>query len=356
MPRKKYWKKAAVKILCHPNKGSTACNKIAFNDNKNKYRVENGSDTTYDPTPSQCLQLSDASFVHGNIHQGDVMFTELTRGRQCTCNALVALCKLRHITELSMPSSSDIDDILIKGDELYHNVIMNLAFNHTLANYYLTFDELPTKFDINRMVYNITKHPFLCGDCYAKTNSELLGYSMHNGLLESFQSSSTVLLMMGGTCIAVLKGSNGSYYLCDSHARNDKGLPSSYGTSIFMAFDSFRSLMKTIEGLAHKICTQETNFEILPITIETKQGKIQYKKPSSDEANTGYSMIRYMKDQMTRTNDMLKSSVINTQAVTSCEVINEKLHANREYLKLAKQKSTCRGSLLYKKKENDKIK
>ena len=292
--------------------------------------------------------------VHGNIHQGDEMFTDISRGRQCTCNALVALCKLRHVDlSNSMPLSTDLDHILLKGDELYHNVIMNLAYNHTLVNYYLTFEELPNLFDIDGTVYNITKLPFLCGNCCSKTSSELLGYSLTEALIKSFESASTLLLMMGGSCVAILKGSDSNYYMYDSHARNDKCHPSPYGTSIFMAFDSLSSLFETVEGLAHKICIKEKTFEILPVIIKTGQGQIQYLKNNSDVANTGYSMVQYMKDQMKKNNDIIQSNIINTESNSSSLLTNEELSSTQnvqEHFKLAKCKSGKQKEKNYNKK------
>ena len=54
--------------------------------------------------------------VCGSFHQGDLRFSEYGRGTQCTCNALLALC---HLSETFNMTSSDLDQILVRGDELH---------------------------------------------------------------------------------------------------------------------------------------------------------------------------------------------------------------------------------------------
>ena len=82
--------------------------------------------------------------VRGNFHQGDEQFSFESRGSQCSCNALVMLCKVKSIFQDLMPYH--LDDILRNGDHLYKTTAHKLEACGQLAHDgYLENDQLPTQ-------------------------------------------------------------------------------------------------------------------------------------------------------------------------------------------------------------------
>ena len=67
--------------------------------------------------------------VFGSFHQNDTRFSELSRGYQCTCNAL---CMLAFSICLDVEKSSVLDKVLYEGDALYQSVINKLKADGTL--------------------------------------------------------------------------------------------------------------------------------------------------------------------------------------------------------------------------------
>ena len=76
----------------------------------------------------------------GSIHQGHELFSEQSRGKQCSFMCLSAL-----LTAQAMPvlewNSITVDNILLRGDSMYRN-----AFENSLIprERYLSINELPT--------------------------------------------------------------------------------------------------------------------------------------------------------------------------------------------------------------------
>lgn len=72
------------------------------------------ADTTSLEVPT--LDILFTFIVMGSFHQGDMQFSEYTAGRQCSCNAVIALI---FINIYEVITTSHIDRILQEGDKLY---------------------------------------------------------------------------------------------------------------------------------------------------------------------------------------------------------------------------------------------
>ena len=80
------------------------------------------------------------SIIYGSFHQNDKLFSELSRGFQCTCNAL---CMLTYSSCHEIDKSLVLDEILYDGDTLYKCTINNLKAQAKFVHSLLSLEEIP---------------------------------------------------------------------------------------------------------------------------------------------------------------------------------------------------------------------
>ena len=79
------------------------------------------------------------------MHQGNEVFSNLSRGRFCLCAAVLAINKLQ---KLENPTSHDIDAILFEGDVSNQKIInLLLEQNGAHRHSYLAFSDLPAQIE-----------------------------------------------------------------------------------------------------------------------------------------------------------------------------------------------------------------
>ena len=189
--------------------------------------------------------LNDVEFkkprtIKGNFHQGAEIFSEVSRGKQCVANSLIALCLLS--TKTSVCSSSDIDTILMLGDEMYRYIIQNSKSSYE----YLELCDIPKYFKINEKSFSVA----LIGDGYhglyhfAEESPSNAIMCLDKALENCFQLSNTTLIIMDCFSLALLKISNNAYALFDSHSRDNDGKQCPDGFSVVIYFPSLTSLIK----------------------------------------------------------------------------------------------------------------
>ena len=86
------------------------------------------SDRTSDSDKQLARQSSSSLWnvgliIYVSFHQNDKRFSELSRGFQCTCNAL---CMLTYSSCHEIDNSLVLDENLFDGDTLYKRTINNL--------------------------------------------------------------------------------------------------------------------------------------------------------------------------------------------------------------------------------------
>ena len=96
------------------------------------------------------------TMVLGSFHQNDTRFSELSRGYQCTCNAL---CMLAFSICLDVEKSSVLDKVLCEGDALYQSVINKLKADITFNHHLLSLEEIPDKFQVDIGKFTLQKLP-----------------------------------------------------------------------------------------------------------------------------------------------------------------------------------------------------
>ena len=199
--------------------------------------------------------------LKGSFHQGDVQFSYISRGNQCTCNALLALCTL---PEIEQPKTTDLDQVLLQGDHLYNQI--NGDRKHRRSNW-LCLDELPYQIPIDQPLYTVRKYVPLHVNIQRATTTRGLTYSLHDALSTSFERSDKVLLMTGEYAVALFKRGT-TYFLFDSHSKDEVGQMTPFGTSILLTFLSLRKCEQFLLKFCATHCTAERPMcEFVPVSI-----------------------------------------------------------------------------------------
>ena len=197
--------------------------------------------------------------IMASFHQANSMFG-ITAGMQCACSALFSLCwsKMKNICHWN---ATDLDDMLIKGDDLFKNL---KVMRH------LSVNDLPKTITLDNCDMKITFKP-LVTCVITKTNVNFIRPSLVLNKL----SSDGMMLFVGDTTLSLLWNTK-SFYLFDSHSRDEQGMPTANGTGVLMQFSKLSDVQTYI-------------IECYLTSCESKLVQIQYitiKIDASEEASS----------------------------------------------------------------------
>ncbi|XP_035675782.1 uncharacterized protein LOC118415349 [Branchiostoma floridae] len=207
--------------------------------------------------------------LSANYHQGDTVFNDASRGRQCTSNCLIAIVYHNICKQVTTWNSTDLDIILFKGDELYMSIKSSLPTGVE----YLSVDDLPEYLQVNNNfdTAHISIKQSYTGDIFT-TEAEYPYYTLQNALTEAFDISDTCFFIaaseMSGSTVALLCTHN-KYFVFDSHARNQHtALPDIDGLCTLSMHVSISDLCIFLQQLFQneKIAC---NFELVPAEIKS---------------------------------------------------------------------------------------
>ncbi|XP_042588008.1 uncharacterized protein LOC122138641 [Cyprinus carpio] len=205
--------------------------------------------------------------VRASHCQTDPRYNLYSRGRQCTCNSLIFLAVHQECNELS---SSDLDNILQKGDAVYTRVKQTLQSTGQFVHNFLSFDELPSTVEINSELYTIIKHPRRFG--FLRDTPALGDYENLANTLQCLRSDvSDALLLSGHSCIAVFRDQSGRFGYFDSHCRTIDGMitDEDTGTALMLTFSSLEDLIERLLLVlqADLILGDQDQFDLLPVSF-----------------------------------------------------------------------------------------
>ena len=269
--------------------------------------------------------------VLGHFHQGDIsLFDVDSLGKQCTCNALLALCQLPQLTTYTPEA---LDSILLEGDQLYKDIQMKLC--PADRNQYMTFGQLPSRIPIQNPKYTVSKHESFHTHGRHLERSQGLMISLHEALLRSFHQANTILVMIGENAVALLKKLD-KYFVFDSHSRDENGLVTPDGHSVLLEFQNIEKLQIYLKKMASQLCSVNSPIvECLPVTIH---------ELNSEETKL---LTGYFNQQEAISEEKLCNILPGTQNISqekSCSNIS-RANYNRIY------KQNQRSSKAYKQKE-----
>ena len=176
--------------------------------------------------------------VAGDFHQGDSRFSPQSRGNQCYPNSLVALIYTK-IKETQEWVTSDINEILILGDKLYQLIRLQTNYNH------LNMSDLPCFVEIFEYICNVQQDDQILAQRVPSVPGIL---SLNESLSQCFETNDCTLICIGSYALAVIKTGT-HYYVFDSHARDNKGLPHPDGTAVLLLFANIEYLCEYFEKL-----------------------------------------------------------------------------------------------------------
>ena len=195
--------------------------------------------------------------ISASYHQGDDRFPETSRGQQCCCNALLALC----VGSSKPPQSwqtADLNTILQNGDHLYNS----LAHSGPLL-----VSQLPNTVTVNQQCYNVDLSDSITGPFEGTCTASDLYHNLLDGLKKCFSIQPLAFFVCRGYTIALLK-SGQDYALVDSHSRNKQGIADSDGTAVTFMYRSWTSLYNGILQLLNSLGIRgQEPYELVPARI-----------------------------------------------------------------------------------------
>ena len=207
--------------------------------------------------------------ITGHFAQSDQRFHIDSRGKQCTCYAVVFLCHCSAGFEID---SHSIDAILDEGDRLYQQLVDLLKQSRNEDVNYLTFPEIellsPLSVFQNQFTITLIEDSF-SGSLQMETDQTAGIYSLEDALNHVFTNYTQSLVMIGTYAMALVRTNTGQFALFDSHTH---GLDGSFhdvnGTAAYIVFPSVQEIVSFLR----QNFRLRDQFEFQPINI-----KLQYK-------------------------------------------------------------------------------
>ena len=177
--------------------------------------------------------------VQGNFNQGNVAIFGGTAGKQCSCNALFSVC-WSVVRKVSIWKSYDLDNILIEGDKIY---------KFPNKDDFLSVDELQQRIkiynrniDINIELQNLHKGVASQGGSFLRDIVNVSDVRIQGYLIFICSYTVAVIPRFGRN------GDLSSYFLFDSHSRNDRGITTyKTGFSVLLQFPNLSEIEKYLE-------------------------------------------------------------------------------------------------------------
>lgn len=257
-------------------------------------------------------------YVAGSIHQGDEMFSDISRGRQCSFMSFSALLcvqgyPIRHWHCFT------VDQLLKEGDKLYLNALRNgqipnaetILLNCLPHRIYWPFCSLEVRANsVNSLmssheiaqindkahepiaIVGTNNDPLIMVEAQNETNNInlwwLINYkeffqgrivsdehenedpyvTLHSALMNTFRDNNYAFIILDGFIMGLMKLLD-SIYVFDSHARNCFGMPDPNGTAVVMECSTINILVEYLHDLAFELHTNI--FEVVPVEFTKEQ-------------------------------------------------------------------------------------
>ena len=310
---------------------------------------ESASDRTSDNDNQLERRLSSSIWnagpiIYGSFHQNDKRFLELSRGFQCTCNAL---CMLTYSSCHEIDNSLVLDEILYDGDTLYKRTINNLKAQAKFVHSLLSLEEIPDIIEIEKGQFIVKKQPIVSGILVNDYEEQGLPI-LHCALQSAFTRAPSVLLVIGAICSAVSK-KNDLYVFFDSHSHGKNGLSSSDGSSILMYFSCLEDLISYLYDLYDSMANDMSlQFDLMPVTVKRDEQMFGHK-------NNSESLLEaYFKDQNLRQQGKAQSNENSTSAFKE-KFPSQKKKGRKQYYMIFKRNIRKRPGVLAKERDQKQL-
>ena len=181
--------------------------------------------------------------IHAPYSQGNSVVFGPNAGKQCVAMSLIAIL---FDFMYSIRSSSDLEEILNVGNELYTRL------SQSAGQDLLMLTELPEVLCLRDTMYRLKYSDSYfgsvhnCNDCTIETHCVPLIEAFELLLTDDFTS---FILTITTSTVAVLVKSNGIFKVFDSHSRDSQGMFDPCGTCVLIEIASIYKLVEYFENL-----------------------------------------------------------------------------------------------------------
>eukprot|EP00794_Sanderia_malayensis_P013244 gene13244-14604_t len=145
-------------------------------------------------------------------------------------------------------------------------------------------------------------------------------WSLHDALVEASNVSSSLIMIISGYMTAIICGENSMFYMFDSHARNNSGLPDAEGTAVLMFLSGIDSLCKHISDLSHSLNTNI--FEVVPVLFSALDSD-QEPTPTTSEQNQNSTMWSNVDVDILSSNELSETSLQSTPDLQKEQILSK---------------------------------
>ena len=216
---------------------------------------ENPGPTIYDvvdPTKTICADFS----------QGNTKKFGQNAGKQCLAMSLTAII-YNHITNANQWDSTVLNSILCAGNNLYSFI------SNSVKKSYLLLTDVPEMVSVFDCIYCMEYGDPFAGDLFM-ANTTLPYYSidkaLNNLFAETHLNYQHCMLTIGSNTVAILKTSEGTFKVFDSHSRDLYGIPHPFGKCILTSVDNIENLVIYFQNTIPP--GNETPFELKGVTVQ----------------------------------------------------------------------------------------
>ncbi|KAK3912467.1 ATP-dependent DNA helicase [Frankliniella fusca] len=217
--------------------------------------------------------------LSGTFDQSDCVRFPRYGGRQCSANAVAALCKA-HVLNPNLWTSLNVDECLMAGNKLFEHSYEILPTSYSNIIYLrpdelyscVMFPENEIKFqaDVNNEYYGTSMNNI------ATVNFGMVNYCIDDAVLCFLHNFNYGVFTCKLQCVAIMKIVD-EYFLFDSHKRGKNGLTDGQnGTAVLMSFTNINNLVLHLKNLFKCTSCLPTNntvqcascqFTIIPIFV-----------------------------------------------------------------------------------------
>ena len=282
--------------------------------------------------------------IYGSFHQNDKRFSKLSRGFQCTCNAL---CMLTYSSCHEIDNSLVLDQILYDGDTLYKRTINSLKAQAKFVHSLLSLEEIPDIIEIEKGQFTVEKQPIVSGILVNDYEEQGLP-TLHCALQSAFTRAPSILLVIGAVCSAVSK-KNDLYVFFDSHSHGKNGFSASDGSSILMNFFCLEDLISYLYALYDSMAIDMSlQFDLMPVTVKRDEQMYGHKN------NLESLLEAYFKDQNLRQQGKAQSNENSTSASKESSLVKKK-KGRKQYYRMFKRNVRKRPGVLAKERAQKQL-
>ena len=262
-------------------KGSPSISSFTKGTRSHNNEANNKCAMKTEQTRTNQMQIT-KNFLQGNFHQADEMFGE-NSGRQCVPNCLAAAA-LNSRKTVNEWVTTDIDTILVTGNELYSYMQASTSLQHN----YILINELPRELDVFDSTFSFSfeeSFATMVGNRCENINwQEFNACPLFESLQRSLLQCDACFICFNGNTILVGKR-NGFFFIFDSHSRSQKGFVHANGKSICILLNEIEAVYSHIQQLANSMgIFSSMECEVTGVSIYSQDNK----KENSEECDDLY--------------------------------------------------------------------